>query len=145
MLEQDKMWCIRTRGNGKVSSYINLADTAAVEFPAATGPPHAFLVQNPHRNTGTQFRADSRSTQQGWIHDINKVCALTSENELIQLAEIIICDEESTRAARMHRSIGRVLDSKSVQHNLSGAMRMKSPSVQTLGRRHNGAVNTNSP
>lgn len=133
------MWCIRTRGR-KVSSFINLADSTTVELHPSTGIAHGFQVQNSHRYTAAQFRADSRSTQQGWIQDTNKVCALTSENELIQLAEIIICDEESTRSARMHRSIERVLESKSVQYNLEGAMRMKSPSVLTLERRHNGAV-----
>lgn len=46
------------------------------------------------------FRAADRAQQLGWIRAIQARIQLASENDLISVAELMICDEEQARARR---------------------------------------------
>jgi hypothetical protein len=62
---------------------------------------NAFEVQTAHRVF--VFRASDRQQQQAWVKAIRARMELSSENDLIRMAELMICDEEMARAKRCER------------------------------------------
>lgn len=60
--------------------------------------PFGIEVHTAHRNF--VFRAADRPQQMLWINAIRTRIELSSENDLIRMAELMICDEELARARR---------------------------------------------
>lgn len=56
------------------------------------------------------FRAPSSEEQASWMSEIRSKVMTKTDNDVLLMAEMIICDEESARLSRVQEAVGKALD-----------------------------------
>lgn len=110
----DKLWLIdsdRHPHPRAVSLKIN-AQTKIYDSVKDFEYPHCIVVSLSGSSSGTYFlRANSPEQQQIWIDELRRKATLVADNDVINMAEIIMCDEIETQTNRFHRGIDYALTS----------------------------------
>lgn len=114
----DKLWCAHDRLRVPRASSINLDSSTKVQSRAYSLDCHgAIIIQS---SLGQHsFIAPSLSEQNRWIDEINLRAALTADNDVIGMAEVIICDEAGTRSKRMQSGLTPYLECDKVLQSLT--------------------------
>ena len=131
----DKLWCVNDSLKVPRASCIPLQSSTVLQIKCSTlNCNGAIILQS---NQGTYFfLATSTDEQQCWISDLALQATLTADNDIIGMAEMIICDEERTRYERMQRGITPFLHSDVVAKYLHP--------FQTVRKSNNIAINCDS-
>jgi hypothetical protein len=104
----DKIWCVDTRRKEPRALCIKLSGNSRVhdQLPGVNCP-NAIAI---NCNQGMfLFRAASTQEQQSWIDELHLRAMLTADNDAINMAEMIICDEEFTRCQKAQRAVSDML------------------------------------
>lgn len=96
VLKGDRLWFCKSHTDMSRMAYISLPHNSVTEVPATSGLRYCFEVQTAHRVY--QLRAKTLDEMQGWTQALRRHIALSSENDLIRLAEMLIADEEFSRS-----------------------------------------------
>lgn len=115
----DKLWIVNVQGKQPKATYIKLTGQISVEEKIETyNYPFCLAIQSPLRTLSasplevntTYIRASSPSEQTSWKNDILKRPPLNSANEIMDMAEIIICDYEFQQSVKLHQDISCSLE-----------------------------------
>jgi hypothetical protein len=109
----DKFWCINTKRRDFKATCIPLYDDVLVQDSTPSfNFPHVIVVNCPWKVK--YFRANNREEQQGWVEDLNERAQLSRENDVIHIAEMICCDEESNANDRIVKVMRPLFESDAV-------------------------------
>jgi hypothetical protein len=115
----DKLWIVNLNGSQPKASYIKLTGQISVEdkiemynypFCLAIQSPMRSISAGPSETSTTYIRASSPSEQTSWKSDILKRPPLNSANEIMDMAEIIICDYEFQQSVKIHQDVNTSLE-----------------------------------
>jgi len=129
----DKLWSIDVRSKVPKASSINISGSIQVRESAAIfnlDYPLSIVIENSSSSGSGSgggisskgaafFRATNPTDHQGWIDDLRQRAFLTSENDVIKMAELIMCDEELSKNQRQQRSYQQVFQTTSVSKALN--------------------------
>ena len=104
----DKMWCLKPPKSSvapwtrRRSTLISLAHSHASEGsgPSAANPKRRHAIELQTTDRVWRFQAASRDEQKRWIKALRESAQHASDNDLIRIADHIICDEESAQCRR---------------------------------------------
>ena len=113
----DKLWCVNDNLRVPRASCIPLNSSTVLQNKCSTLNCHGAIILQSNQGTNC-FLASSTDEQEGWISDLALQATLTADNDVIGMAEMIICDEERTRYERMQRGITPFLYSDAVAEYL---------------------------
>ena len=109
----DKLWFIRRKRNSNHeksrAGCISFANVNTDDVYPIREFPFTFVVKSLGKEH--YFRADTENTRSSWLADINQRISFSVGNDVISMAEMIICDEESAHCRRTQRSLIRLLNS----------------------------------
>lgn len=114
----DKLWCVNDRLRVPRASCIPLNSSTKLQNKCLTlNCPGAIILQS---NQGNNFfLTTSAAEQQSWMNDLGIKATLMTDNNVIGMAEMIICDEERTRHERIQRGMTPFLNSDAVTESLN--------------------------
>ena len=113
----DKLWCVNDRLRSPRASCISLSSgTKLLSKAPSLDCPGAMILQSSHGLHS--FIAPSVLEQQSWLHEIAHKTALMADNDVIGMAEMIICDEADSRSHRMQAGMAPYLNSKTLRKSL---------------------------
>eukprot|EP01041_Mallomonas_annulata_P006308 gene6308-12766_t len=113
----DKFWFIKVRGEFPRTGSIAFGSTNAKEVAEIIKCPYGFVVHGMSKSH--YFRASSDSEQQLWLAELRQRTASAVANNVLVMAEMIICDEENALASRTHRLLENTLVSKDFRRTAS--------------------------
>ncbi len=109
ILGEDKVWYMKLkhrRSHQGRAAFISLVSNQVLEHPRTSKVQFGIEMHTAHRVF--LFRAADRTQQLDWIRALQIRIALSSENDLIAMAELMICDEERARARRLQQAVEHV-------------------------------------
>lgn len=113
----DKLWCVNDRLRCPRASCIGLNTNIKLQSRAPSlDCPGALILHSSHGLHS--FIAPSLSEQQSWLHEIAQKTALMADNDVIGMAEMIICDEANSRSHRMQTGMTPYLNSSTLRKSL---------------------------
>jgi hypothetical protein len=113
----DKLWCVNDRLRSPRASCISLNSNIKLQSKAPSlDCPGALILHSSHGLHS--FIAPSLSEQQSWLHEIAQKTALMADNDVIGMAEMMICDEADSRSHRMQTGIAPYLNSNTLRKSL---------------------------
>lgn len=110
ILTDDKLWiisrlrCKRSRRSRCIPLIRNTVKASNPVFNIT----HGIEVCTPRK--AHIFMAESKSEQQSWIRAMEKRIEISSENNFIELAELIVNEEETARSNRLNSAVKSVID-----------------------------------
>ncbi|GMH60340.1 hypothetical protein TL16_g03025 [Triparma laevis f. inornata] len=110
ILTDDKLWiisrlrCKRSRRSRCIPLIRNTVKGSNPVFNI----PHGIEVCTPRK--AHIFMAESKSEQQSWIRVMEKRIEISSENNFIELAELIVNEEETARSNRLNTAVKSVIE-----------------------------------
>ena len=120
----DKLWCVNDKLRVPTASCISLNSNTKLQSRSLSldclGAITVQSTQGLH-----YFIAPSSYDQQCWLDEISMKAALNADNDVIGMAEMIICDEASTRYQRARTGIIPYLGSDKVKEALTSCSSMK--------------------
>jgi hypothetical protein len=113
----DKLWCVNDRLRSPRASCISLNTNIKLQSKAPSlDCPGALILHSSHGLHS--FIAPSLSEQQSWLHEIAQKTALMADNDVIAMAEMMICDEADSRSQRMQAGIAPYLNSNTLRKSM---------------------------
>lgn len=113
----DKLWCVNDRLRSPRASCITLSTNTKLQSKAPSlDCPGALILHSSHGLHS--FIAPSLSEQQSWLHEIAQKTALMADNDVIGMAEMMICDEANSRSHRMQTGMAPYLNSNTLRKSL---------------------------
>jgi hypothetical protein len=110
ILTDDKLWVVSRHAGRKNRSFaIPLVRSTIKELDAVRNIPFGFEVHTPRKCY--VFRCADKTEQSTWLRTMARRIEVSSENNFIELAEIIVTEEETSRANRCNTAIKTIVDS----------------------------------
>jgi hypothetical protein len=100
----DHLWCIDVNNPTPKFLCIRLNGVQRSRGNNVQGEQLSNIIINSTRGTHL-LRAFTIQDQKNWIEDLHQRILYTTDNEAINMAEVIICDEELTKNKRFHKSL----------------------------------------
>ena len=121
----DKLWCVNDRLRVPTASCISINSSTKLHTKCSIlDCPGAIIMQS---NQGSHaFIVTSLNDQQNWISELSMKASYMSDNDVINMAEIIICDEVGTRCQRVERGLSPLLDTYAMKEYLNPHYRRNS-------------------
>ena len=120
----DKLWCVNDKLRVPTATCISLNSNTKLQSRSllldCLGAITVQSTQGLH-----YFIAPSSYDQQCWLDEISMKAALNADNDVIGMAEMIICDEASTRYQRARKGITPYLGTDKVREALTSCSSMK--------------------
>ena len=120
----DKLWCVNDKLRVPTASCISLNSNTKLQSRSLSldclGAITVQSTQGLH-----YFIAPSSYDQQCWLDEISMKSALNADNDVIGMAEMIICDEASTRYQRARTGITPYISTEKVRGALTSCSSMK--------------------
>jgi hypothetical protein len=105
VLKEDKIWYCKSKEHQFNCSHIPLVGNTCDEAPRDVCAPYCFEIHTSQRVY--QLCASNRQDMHTWIKAIQRQIELSSDNDYIHAAELLICDEERAGSRRDAQTLAK--------------------------------------